>query len=131
MFAKLNGAGARLTATAVMLVCALNAGADSKAPTPAADKADTVTVLLRGRKVAAVAFPQNTSAELVRKNTQSRFESILVENEVTVLDEKKAGDLKDVCKGMDDPPSPMTMTQRSRGRQGLRSSGIDRGEARG
>ena len=110
-----RGAGRKLAAVVVILLqshYAAAIGRDPQSETPnlstASDKATAASLHLRVRKLAAVIFPQNACAELVRKNAQARFESILADNEVTVLDEKKAAELKDVCKGLNDPSTFIT-----------------------
>jgi len=63
---------------------------------------------VRGEKIAAVVYAQNTAASQLAKHAQSRLESILGDNGLTVLDRKKADELKDVFNTLEDPGAFVT-----------------------
>jgi hypothetical protein len=63
---------------------------------------------LKDERIAAVVFPQDKTAAAVVRSAQSRLESILIDNGIIVLDRKKAAELKDVMKGLDDPTAFVT-----------------------
>ena len=58
---------------------------------------------VRGKNIAALAFAQNDLANPFLRRAQSRLEDILVDNNITVLDPKRADELKNVFKGLEDP----------------------------
>ena len=58
---------------------------------------------LQGMKTAVVVYALNPLAESFNKNALSRIEGILYDNEIEVLDRKKAEELKDVIKTLEDP----------------------------
>jgi len=66
---------------------------------------------MKGQKVAVVVYSLNKTAQAYSTNALSRLESILEDNEVTVLDRKKADSLKDVCSGLEDPGAFITAEQ--------------------
>lgn len=101
-------AGRICLAVLAVVLGSMRAWAAEDVFSPGADRGGEFSLQLQGRKIAAVVFPQNQGAKSVLQSTQSRFESILVDNDVTVLDEKKAGELKNVCKGLDDPAAFIT-----------------------
>lgn len=58
---------------------------------------------LKDKKVAVAVYNQNISADDYVKTAQSRLEQILRDNEISVLDKGKTGELTDVCKKLNDP----------------------------
>jgi len=64
---------------------------------------DNIVKELKGKKVAVTVFAQNDSTKPFEKTAQTRLESILVDNGVTVLDEKEAAKLKDPQTRLKDP----------------------------
>jgi hypothetical protein len=53
--------------------------------------------------IAVVTFAQNKEAKRLLRTAQTRLENILLDNGVTVLDQKKAEEMKDVWKQLEDP----------------------------
>lgn len=66
------------------------------------------TAQMAGQKVAVVVYALTTSSEPFKKNALSRLEGILNDNDITVLDNKKAENLKDVFKTLNDPGAFVT-----------------------
>lgn len=58
---------------------------------------------LQMKQVAVVIFPQDKVAKRYVNSAQTRLESILADNGVTILDQKKAASLKNVWKKLEDP----------------------------
>ncbi|HEY5603686.1 MAG TPA: hypothetical protein VIM41_11310 [Gammaproteobacteria bacterium] len=54
-------------------------------------------------KVAVVVYPQNEPARKMVRTAQSRIENVLLDNGITVLDQDKANELKNVWKNLEDP----------------------------
>jgi hypothetical protein len=75
---------------------------------PRAQAQVTAMGKLAGEKVAVVVFAQNETAERLCKNALSRLEGVLADNDITVLDREKAGELKDVFRTLDDPGAFVT-----------------------
>jgi len=63
---------------------------------------------LQGQQTAAVVYALNSAAERFKKNALSRIEGILLDNGVLMLDKKKAEELKDVFKTLNDPGAFVT-----------------------
>lgn len=55
------------------------------------------------QNAAIVAFAQNDVAKSVLRTAVARLETVLLDNGITVLDQKKAEELKDVWKKLEDP----------------------------
>jgi hypothetical protein len=70
---------------------------------PANSKAASLLEEVKGQKVAVAVFAQHESVKAFSKTVQSRFESILTDNGVTILDEAAVADLKNVWKKLEDP----------------------------
>ena len=54
-------------------------------------------------KVAVLIYPQSGIASGLQRSAQTRLENILLDNGLTVLDQDKANELKDVWKQLEDP----------------------------
>ncbi len=63
---------------------------------------------LKGKKIAAAVYPQGNLASEFIKSAQTHLESILNDNSIMVLDEKKARELKDVFPGLENPGAFVT-----------------------
>jgi len=74
----------------------------SAVPTPAG------LMELRDKQIAAVVVPQGATATPLQRSAQSRLESILVDNGFSVLDRRKAAELKDANKRLEDPTAFIT-----------------------
>jgi hypothetical protein len=79
----------------MVLACALvAAGFAHPRPAVAAPEFKTVAVVI---------FPQNATAKRYANSAQSRIEMLLADNGITVFDQKKAAELKNVWKKLEDP----------------------------
>ncbi len=70
--------------------------------------ASDLTAKLAGEKVAVVVYAHDETAESFRRNALSRLESIFADNDIIVLDQDKADELKDVFHTLDDPGAFVT-----------------------
>jgi hypothetical protein len=70
--------------------------------------ATTFSRQVAGRTIAVVVYAQNEAAKAFERNALSRLENILTDNNVTVMDRRKAEDLKNVFTNLDDPGAFVT-----------------------
>ena len=69
---------------------------------------DSFSTSVKGQNIAAIVYAQNKTAEQVLKNAQSRLESILTDNNITVLDRSRADALRSAAPTLEDPGSFVT-----------------------
>ncbi len=70
--------------------------------------ASDLTAQLAGEKVAVVVYAHDETAESFRRSALSRLEGIFADNDIIVLDQDKADELKDVFNTLDDPGAFVT-----------------------
>ena len=70
--------------------------------------ATTFSRSVAGRTIAVVVYAQNQAAKAFEQNALSRLENILSDNNVTIMDRRKAEDLKNVFTNLDDPGAFVT-----------------------